>query len=677
MKDSMNNPSGQALVAPSDIAVMAGVSRGAVSNWRKRSEDFPQPVAGGPTKPLFNRAEIEAWLKAAGKEVRTDYGLHIWAAVNALRGFIDIAEIPSLVLSIACARKLCAETGNSHAWSEIVDEVKQTGFDGLAAAGARYGIEDWDALVPVSSEMRNLSRAIAPALLVGFAEVPVDRLSEITDFALARVAGAYGKVGAEHGFVGSRVSELLVNLASPEARGVVYDPACGIGEVLLRLAGAGGDQIERLVGHDLNYEATEILEQRAYLAGVPIDVVHTDVLRHDVEEGLKADLIVCEPPFGAFWDPQIADPRWCFGVPPKSSSELAWIQHTVAHLSQGGIGYVVTSPMALSRGGEAEIRTKLLAAGCVEAIVGLPPKMLPHTSIPLALWVLRAPGAVTGRVRIVDGSQAELPETHAADWLRSLDPSSLPAPTVEIPVADLLAEGSTLLPSKWTTPPANPSETAVRYREALDGLNEILDAVADADRPVRAFTQGRGARVVTVGDLIKQGALEMRQGRPSKEGDNDVPAVSARDIRAQRLPQPDGSLGAPGPFDTATGDVLVTTMNEVRTLVDPTGGHRLGNGVYRLRILSEQLSPDYIAAVLPGEWNARHMTGSTIQRANLRDLEIPVLPRERQDALSAALSEITRLRARAAQLEAQAAELSSLLLDAIRVDADLGSEGMA
>ncbi len=49
------------------IARLASVGRAAVSNWRRRYPEFPKPVGGSPTSPTFDRAEIEAWLKATGK----------------------------------------------------------------------------------------------------------------------------------------------------------------------------------------------------------------------------------------------------------------------------------------------------------------------------------------------------------------------------------------------------------------------------------------------------------------------------------------------------------------------------------------------------------------------------------------------------------------------------------
>ena len=54
----MNRDSDGGLVSPSDVAVLANVTRAAVSNWRKRRHDFPLPIGGTTANPLFSRSEI-------------------------------------------------------------------------------------------------------------------------------------------------------------------------------------------------------------------------------------------------------------------------------------------------------------------------------------------------------------------------------------------------------------------------------------------------------------------------------------------------------------------------------------------------------------------------------------------------------------------------------------------
>ncbi|MEW2374256.1 hypothetical protein AB0940_33615, partial [Streptomyces sp. NPDC006656] len=51
-----------------EVARMAGVTRGAVVNWRRRHPDFPAALAGTEgVHPLFDRRQVAAWLLAHGK----------------------------------------------------------------------------------------------------------------------------------------------------------------------------------------------------------------------------------------------------------------------------------------------------------------------------------------------------------------------------------------------------------------------------------------------------------------------------------------------------------------------------------------------------------------------------------------------------------------------------------
>ena len=54
-----------ATVTLSQIAELAGYGASAVSNWRKRFDDFPRPVeTAGGGRDLYLLAEVEEWLRA-------------------------------------------------------------------------------------------------------------------------------------------------------------------------------------------------------------------------------------------------------------------------------------------------------------------------------------------------------------------------------------------------------------------------------------------------------------------------------------------------------------------------------------------------------------------------------------------------------------------------------------
>src|ERR1035441_5140714 len=76
-----------ALVSLADVAEMAGVSRPAVSNWRRWNQDFPSPVAETGATSLFRLGDLRLWMTKHGKrfDVRSVDQL-VWSAVNPARG---------------------------------------------------------------------------------------------------------------------------------------------------------------------------------------------------------------------------------------------------------------------------------------------------------------------------------------------------------------------------------------------------------------------------------------------------------------------------------------------------------------------------------------------------------------------------------------------------------------
>ncbi len=79
-------------VAAAQVARMAGVARGAVSNWRRRYPDFPEPVGGTPARPTFSLPEVEAWLSANGKLTAMSPTDRLWQELRAYSDEWRLAE---------------------------------------------------------------------------------------------------------------------------------------------------------------------------------------------------------------------------------------------------------------------------------------------------------------------------------------------------------------------------------------------------------------------------------------------------------------------------------------------------------------------------------------------------------------------------------------------------------
>ncbi|MCX2950069.1 N-6 DNA methylase [Lentzea sp. NEAU-D7] len=65
-----------------DIARLADVGRAAVSNWRRRFEDFPSPVGGTASSPLYLLRDVESWLRRNGKPFRVSPAERLWTQLR-------------------------------------------------------------------------------------------------------------------------------------------------------------------------------------------------------------------------------------------------------------------------------------------------------------------------------------------------------------------------------------------------------------------------------------------------------------------------------------------------------------------------------------------------------------------------------------------------------------------
>lgn len=59
----------QDLVGIHEIATIAGVTRGAVANWRVRFDDFPSPIVTLRSGPIFRRSDVRRWLSKRRRQM--------------------------------------------------------------------------------------------------------------------------------------------------------------------------------------------------------------------------------------------------------------------------------------------------------------------------------------------------------------------------------------------------------------------------------------------------------------------------------------------------------------------------------------------------------------------------------------------------------------------------------
>ncbi|MDX3640658.1 N-6 DNA methylase [Streptomyces sp. MB09-02B] len=459
-----------AVVTAAEIARLAGVTRAAVSNWRRRHPDFPSPAAGTATSPLFALAEVQRWLSQQGKiretsgevdlwhELRAQYGDDLLTALGAVGAQLlgVAAEHPLTEPAAAAVTALSAERGAQALYTDLVERC--------IASTTRSGGE------PMTT----------PAL---------ERI-------VAAFAGPVGETGGP----------------SDATVGTVYDPACGIGTLLL--AAVPGTH---RYGQELNPATATIADFRARLDGRTATVACGDSLRKDSFPDLRADLVLCEPPVGvADWgrDDLLLDPRWELGVPPRSESELAWVQHCYAHTAPGGRALLVLPGSVAYRKAGRRVRAELVRRGLLISVVALPPGLMSSHSLPVHLWMLRRPAQgdpAPAHIRMIDLSTA------APDGIGTKNGAPTPEQIADVSPVDILDDDVDLSPSRYVTPHHGdyPAEYAALRDRVQSLARDLLDLL-----PVLPAGPGRiEAAPIGLGDLVRGGLVDLDGTVPTSRTD--------------------------------------------------------------------------------------------------------------------------------------------------------------
>lgn len=246
-----------------------------------------------------------------------------------------------------------------------------------------------------------------------------DVFGDAYEYLMQMYAASAGKSGGEF-FTPQGVSELLARLAT-EGNGQirrVYDPACGSGSLLLKLAKTVGKDSPHLqyYGQEINPSTYNLCRINMFLHGVNFanfNIALGDTLTAPAHRGMKFDAIVSNPPYSVKWvgddNPLlINDPRFSPAgiLAPKSKADLAFTMHMLAHLAETGKAAIVEFPGVLYRGGaEQKIRRYLLENNFVETVIQLPENLFFGVQIATCIIVLRRGAKQDNQVLFVDASK--------------------------------------------------------------------------------------------------------------------------------------------------------------------------------------------------------------------------------------------------------------------------------
>ena len=241
-----------------------------------------------------------------------------------------------------------------------------------------------------------------------------DVLGDAYEYLIAQFASGAGKKAGEF-YTPQQVSKILAKIVTHKKSKLksVYDPTCGSGSLLLRVAKEVED-VSNFYGQELNRTTYNLARMNMIMHDVhyrKFDIKQEDTLEHPQHIDKRFEAIVANPPFSAHWSANplhMSDDRFSqYGkLAPKSKADYAFVQHMVYQLDENGTMAVVLPHGVLFRGSsEGHIRRYLIEdRNYLDAVIGLPANIFYGTSIPTCILVFKKCREDSEHVLFIDAS---------------------------------------------------------------------------------------------------------------------------------------------------------------------------------------------------------------------------------------------------------------------------------
>ena len=232
-----------------------------------------------------------------------------------------------------------------------------------------------------------------------------DILGDAYEYLMRHFATESGKSKGQF-YTPAEVSRIMakiigINNARTSASTTSYDPTCGSGSLLLKVADEAGTSIT-LYGQEKDSATSGLARMNMILHNNPTaEIKQGNTLANPLflneQAALKTfDYVVANPPF--------SDKRWGngvdaagdihgrfkgFGIPPAKNGDYAFLLHIIRSLKSKGKGACILPHGVLFRGNtEAEIRRNIIRRGYIKGIIGLPANLFYGTGIPACIIVI-------------------------------------------------------------------------------------------------------------------------------------------------------------------------------------------------------------------------------------------------------------------------------------------------
>ena len=251
-----------------------------------------------------------------------------------------------------------------------------------------------------------------------------DLLGDAYEYMMRHFATESGKSKGQF-YTPAEVSRVMAKVIGigPKTRPAqtIYDPTCGSGSLLLKVADEAPRGIT-IYGQEMDNATWALARMNMFLHGYPTaDLWRDNTLAaphfKNRDGSLKTfDFAVANPPFSAkAWSSGLNPDhdefrRFEYGIPPAKNGDYAFLLHLITSLNSKGKGAVILPHGVLFRGNrEADIRRNLIRRGLFKGIIGLPANLFYGTGIPACILVIdKENGRDRSGIFMIDASKSYL-----------------------------------------------------------------------------------------------------------------------------------------------------------------------------------------------------------------------------------------------------------------------------
>lgn len=384
---------------------------------------------------------------------KSDLYSSLWESCDELRGGMDASQYKDYVLFMLFIKYVSDKYADSDDFAPAVVIPPGASFQDMVALKGNRDIGDLintQVIQPLIEANVRLARSDFPDFndsnKLGDGKEKVERLSNLVaifekpeldfsknradnddilgdayEYLMRHFASQSGKSKGQF-YTPSEVSRVMAKVIGISPQNTVastsaYDPTCGSGSLLLKVAAEAGKQIT-LEGQEKDVSTAGLARMNMILHDFPTASIQpgntlTDPKFKDGEQLRRYDYVVANPPFSdKAWSTGLTpsdDPyqRFAWGAPPPKQGDYAYLLHIIRSMKSTGKGACILPHGVLFRGNaEAVIREQLVRSGILKGIIGLPANLFYGTGIPACILVLDKENATARKgVFMIDASK--------------------------------------------------------------------------------------------------------------------------------------------------------------------------------------------------------------------------------------------------------------------------------